>query len=35
MTSVIGLEQVLDVAPRVLAGEIRGRTVVDVNAGSG
>ncbi len=35
MTSVIGLEQVLEVAPRVLAGETRGRTVVDVNAGPG
>jgi len=34
MTSVIGLDQVIDLAPRVLAGEVRGRTVVDVNAPS-
>jgi len=32
MTSAIGLDQLLEIAPRVLAGQIRGRTVVDVNA---
>lgn len=30
MTSEIGLEQVLDVAPKILAGQIRGRTVVKI-----
>jgi acrylyl-CoA reductase (NADPH) len=32
MSTMIGLDQVVDVAPRLLAGEVRGRTVVDVNA---
>jgi acrylyl-CoA reductase (NADPH) len=31
MTSEVGLEEALAVAPRVLAGQVRGRTVVDVN----
>lgn len=30
MTSEIGLDQVLDVAPKILAGQIRGRTVVKI-----
>jgi acrylyl-CoA reductase (NADPH) len=32
MTSVIGLNEVADVAQRILAGQVRGRTVVDVNS---
>ncbi|WP_433256068.1 hypothetical protein ACQPYK_16275 [Streptosporangium sp. CA-135522] len=32
MTSVITLDEALDTAERILAGQIRGRTVVDVNA---
>ena len=32
ITSVVGLDQVFDVAQRILAGRVRGRTVVDVNA---
>jgi acrylyl-CoA reductase (NADPH) len=32
ITSVVGLDQVFDVAQRIIAGQIRGRTVVDVNA---
>ncbi|HWP17930.1 MAG TPA: MDR family oxidoreductase [Burkholderiaceae bacterium] len=31
MTVEIGLSEVIDYAPRVLAGQVRGRTVVDVN----
>ena len=31
MISMVGLEQVFDVATRILAGQVRGRTVVDVN----
>lgn len=30
-TSEIGLEEVLTLAPKILAGEVRGRTIVDVN----
>jgi acrylyl-CoA reductase (NADPH) len=29
MTSVIGLEELQDIAPKILAGKVRGRTVVD------
>ncbi|MFF3979629.1 MDR family oxidoreductase [Streptomyces sp. NPDC001828] len=32
MTTVVGLDEVPDVAGRILAGQVRGRTVVDVNA---
>ncbi|MGH7118010.1 MAG: MDR family oxidoreductase [Acetobacteraceae bacterium] len=32
MTTVVGLEEAPDAARRLLAGELRGRTVVDVNA---
>lgn len=32
MVTVIGLDEVPDTARRILAGEVRGRTVVDVNA---
>lgn len=32
MTEIVGLEGVLEVAPRILEGRIRGRTVVDVRA---
>jgi acrylyl-CoA reductase (NADPH) len=31
MTSVIGLEDLEDIAPKILAGRVRGRTVVDPN----
>lgn len=31
MTSVIGLEDLEEIAPRILAGQVRGRTVVDPN----
>lgn len=31
MTSVVGLDAVVPLAPRLLAGHVRGRTVVDVN----
>ncbi|MCS5717491.1 oxidoreductase [Herbiconiux sp. CPCC 205763] len=31
MTTTIGLDQVLDAADRILAGEVRGRTVVDLS----
>jgi acrylyl-CoA reductase (NADPH) len=32
MTTVVGLADVPDVGRRILAGQVRGRTVVDVNA---
>ncbi|GAA2472049.1 zinc-binding dehydrogenase [Streptomyces mauvecolor] len=32
MTTVVGLDEVPSVAQRILAGQVRGRTVVDVNA---
>ncbi|MQA30885.1 MAG: acryloyl-CoA reductase [Luteitalea sp.] len=32
ITSTVGLDQAFDVANRILAGQVRGRTVVDVNA---
>jgi acrylyl-CoA reductase (NADPH) len=32
MTSIVALDQVFDVAVRILAGQVRGRIVVDVNA---
>jgi len=31
MTTEIGLSQAIDHAPRILDGQVRGRTVVDVN----
>jgi acrylyl-CoA reductase (NADPH) len=31
MTTVIGLEDLEDIAPKILAGQVRGRTVVDPN----
>ncbi len=31
MTQVVGLSDSLDVASRILSGEVRGRVVVDVN----
>ena len=31
MTAEIGLSEVLDTAPRLLAGAVRGRLVVDVS----
>ena len=32
MTTVVGLDEVPAVAERILTGQVRGRTVVDVNA---
>lgn len=32
MTTTVGLDEIVSAAERVLAGEVRGRTVVDVNA---
>ena len=32
ITSAVGLDSVFEVAERILAGQVRGRTVVDVNA---
>jgi len=32
ITRTIGLAEALDVAPQLLAGQVRGRVVVDVNA---
>jgi acrylyl-CoA reductase (NADPH) len=32
MTTQIGLAQAIDAAPRILAGQVRGRLVVDVAA---
>jgi acrylyl-CoA reductase (NADPH) len=32
ITSTVGFDQVFEVADRILAGQVRGRTVVDVNA---
>jgi acrylyl-CoA reductase (NADPH) len=32
MTTTVPLAGVIDLAPRILKGDVRGRTVVDVNA---
>jgi hypothetical protein len=32
MTTVVGLEEVLNLGSEILAGKVQGRTVVDVNS---
>ena len=32
MTETVGLSGVTEIAPKILAGQVRGRVVVDVNA---